>query len=118
MQACDQYGRILLISGVISKKSPRTQRRLWCGAASELRGAASGAEQPFARWPLLGAWPRGLNDRSEKEVCISLIGSIAAKIRPSLAYEGGNSFLRVIGSAGRDDGIFFCGELVGQTGFE
>src|SRR6266702_8503581 len=32
--------------------------------------AASGAEQPFARWPALGAWPRGLNDRSEKGVCI------------------------------------------------
>src|SRR5205807_8002541 len=80
--------------------------------------AASGAEQPFARWPVLGTWPRGLNDRSEKGVCISWIGSTAAKIRPSLAYEGGNSFLRVIGSAGRDDGVFFCGELVGQTGFE
>ena len=77
-----------------------------------------GAEQPFARWPVLGAWLRGLNDRSEKGVCISLIGSIAAKIRPSHAYEGGNSFLRVIGSAGRDDGIFFCCELIGQTGFE
>ena len=31
---------------------------------------------------MLGAWLRGLNDRSEKGVCISLIGSIAAKIRP------------------------------------
>jgi hypothetical protein len=28
--------------------------------------AASGAEQPFARWPVLGAWLRGLNDRREK----------------------------------------------------
>jgi hypothetical protein len=30
------------------------------------RSAAFGAKQPFARWPVLGAWLRDLNDRREK----------------------------------------------------
>src|SRR6185295_13083119 len=64
----------------------------------------------------------GLAERPEraqqKRVCTSSIGSIAAKIRRSLGYEGGNSFLRVVGLAGDDDRIFFGVELIGQSRLE
>ena len=47
-----------------------------------------------------------------------MIGSTATKIRPSLSYEGGNSFLRVVGVAGDDDRILFGVELIGQSRLE
>src|SRR4051812_39116437 len=45
-------------------------------------------------------------------------GSIAAKIRPSLGYEGRNSFLRIVAVAGDDNRIPFGVELIGQCRLE
>jgi hypothetical protein len=42
----------------------------------------------------------------------------AAKLRAALGDEGGYSFRRIIGAAGRDDGLLFSLELIRQARFE
>jgi hypothetical protein len=39
MQSCDQYGRILFVSGVVSQKSQQRSTPFLVRCASELRGA-------------------------------------------------------------------------------
>jgi hypothetical protein len=50
IKSCDQYGRIILVSGVISKKLQQRTASFWCGSASELRGAACGAKRSCRIW--------------------------------------------------------------------